>query len=129
MKMTDTEFVNSFCSLIKEPSSLDTNDIGVEEIHHSQMDNDGESDVFAIIKCGKERIGLFIEDKIDAIAMPDQHGRYIKRAEKGLRTQYDEYRIVLIAPDGYDNEEARKYENRISYETLKEMAKDNYSIE
>lgn len=125
--ITDSEFVSSFCSLIKSPSSFDINDLEVEEIHHSQMDNDGESDVFVIIRCGEKRIGLFIEDKIDAIAMPDQHGRYIKRAEKGLGTQYDVYRIVLIAPDGYDNEEARKYENRISYEMLKEISKDSYS--
>ena len=60
--------------------------------------------------------------------MPDQHGRYIKRARKGLGSKYDDYRIVLIAPDGYDNEEAKKYENRISYETLKLITGDNYSI-
>ena len=93
--MTDSDFVNSFCSLVSEPCPIEVNNINVEEIHHSQMDSDGESDVFVIIRCGEKRIGLFIEDKIDAISMPDQHGRYIKRAEKGVGTQYDEYRIVL----------------------------------
>ena len=126
--MTDWKFANAFCSFLKNPSPIDVNDIKVDEVHHSQMDNDGESDIFIIIRSNEKRIGIFIENKIDAIAMPDQHGRYIKRARKGLGSKYDDYRIVLIAPDGYDNEEAKKYENRISYETLKLITGDNYSI-
>ena len=126
--MNDNQFVKAFCDAVINPKPFDTNSIVVEEIHHSKMDNDGESDVFVLLNCSGKRIGLFVEDKIDAIAMPDQHGRYITRAEKELYEKYDDYRIVLIAPDDYDNEEARKYENRISYEYLKEIAKDPYSM-
>lgn len=126
--MTDNDFVNSFCSLITNPNPIHTTHLSVEEVYHSQMDNDGESDIVVIINSNGKRIGLFIENKIDADAMPNQHGRYVIRAEKNKGTRYDDYRIVLIAPDGYDNDEARKYENRISYEKLKAIAKDNYSI-
>ena len=126
--MTDSDFVKAFCCTITNPKPIDTTHVVVKELHHSKMDSDGESDVFVLLNCNATRIGLFIEDKIDAIAMPDQHGRYIVRAEKGLNDKYDEYRIVLIAPDDYDNEEARKYENRISYEYLKDIANDPYSV-
>ena len=36
-----------------------------------------------IVESGGEKIGFLIEDKIDAIAMPEQHGRYIKRETPG----------------------------------------------
>ena len=126
--MTDDQFVKAFCDAVTNPKPLDTTNIVCEEIHHSMMDNDGESDVFVLLDCSGMKIGLFIEDKIDAIAMPDQHGRYLVRAERDLNKSYDDYRIVLIAPDDYDNEEARKYENRISYEYLKDITKDPYSV-
>ena len=63
-----------------------------------------------------------IEDKIDAIAMPEQHLRYIKRGEKGIEEgEYTGFRIFILCPDKYyqtDNE-AKLYEHVLTYEECK----------
>ncbi len=57
--------------------------ISVLNVELSKMDaNLGESDVTVIVDVEGVKHGFLIEDKIDAIAMPEQHGRYVKRAEK-----------------------------------------------
>ena len=88
---------------------------------HSFSDEDGESDITIILENDNRKIGLLIEDKINAIAMPKQYERYILRAEKqkheGL---FDNYYIFIIAPKTYidSNNEAQKYDNKISYEEI-----------
>ena len=88
---------------------------------HSFSDEDGESDITIILENDNRKIGLLIEDKINAIAMPKQYERYILRAEKqkheGL---FDNYYIFIIAPKAYidSNNEAQKYDNKISYEEI-----------
>lgn len=49
---------------------------------HSFADENGESDITIILENDNRKIGLLIEDKINAIAMPKQYERYILRAEK-----------------------------------------------
>ena len=88
---------------------------------HSLSDENGESDITIILENDNRKIGLLIEDKINAIAMPKQYERYILRAEKqkheGL---FDDYYIFIIAPKSYidSNTEAKKYDNKISYEEI-----------
>ena len=88
---------------------------------HSFSDENGESDIIIILENDNRKIGLLIEDKINAIAMPKQYERYILRAEKqkheGL---FDNYYIFIIAPKSYidSNNEAQKYDNKISYEEI-----------
>ena len=88
---------------------------------HSFSDENGESDIIIILENDNRKIGLLIEDKINAKAMPEQYKRYILRAEKqkheGL---FDNYYIFIIAPKSYidSNNEAQKYDNKISYEEI-----------
>ena len=88
---------------------------------HSFLDENGESDITIILENDNRKIGLLIEDKINAIAMPRQYERYILRAEKqkdeGL---FENYYIFIIAPKSYidSNTEAKKYDNKISYEEI-----------
>ena len=88
---------------------------------HSFSDENGESDIIIILENDNRKIGLLIEDKINAIAMPKQYERYILRAEKqkheGL---FDNYYIFIVAPKSYidSNMEAKKYDNKISYEEM-----------
>ena len=81
----------------------------------------GESDMTVVIECNGEKIGLLIEDKIDAIAMPEQATRYNKRGQKGIeRGDYARFFVFIIAPSKYlsQNAEAQKYPNKVEYETI-----------
>lgn len=88
---------------------------------HSFSDENGESDITIILENDNRKIELLIEDKINAKAMPKQYERYILRAEKqkheGL---FDNYYIFIVAPKSYidSNMEAKKYDNKISYEEM-----------
>lgn len=99
--------------------------IGIEEAtvlsaEHSKIDNElGESDLMVVLEHNSKRVALLIEDKIDAIAQPEQASRYIERGNKGLaHGDYDEYYIFIVAPKIYldTNDEASKYPYSISYE-------------
>ena len=95
----------------------------VEECIHSYFDTDGESDITVILKNDNYRIALLIEDKIDAVAMPEQRKRYSLRGDKGIAdNKYNEYFVFIIAPKDYleTNSEAKKYEYKISYEEILE---------
>ena len=88
---------------------------------HSASDEHGESDITIILENDNGKIGLLIEDKINAIAMPKQYERYILRAEKQKhKGLFDNYYIFIIAPKSYidSNTEAKKYDNKISYEEI-----------
>ena len=88
---------------------------------HSLSDENGESDITIILENDNRKIGLLIEDKINAIAMTEQYKRYILRAEKQKhKGLFDNYYIFIIAPKSYidSNTEAKKYDNKISYEEI-----------
>ncbi|MBP5618008.1 MAG: hypothetical protein J6X61_02530 [Clostridia bacterium] len=81
----------------------------------------GESDMTVIVESKGEKIGLLIEDKIDAIAMPEQATRYALRGQKGVeRGDYSRYYVFIVAPEKYlsQNTEAQKYPNRVTYESV-----------
>lgn len=94
----------------------------VEHVIHSKMDAQyGESDIVVILKIGSRLHALHIEDKIDAIAMPNQCGRYHLRAEKDIANgEYQTYSILIAAPEKYlkNNPEAQKYAHKVSFEQL-----------
>lgn len=101
-------------------------------IEHSLMDSElGESDITLIVEKDKKKIGILIENKIDAIAMELQPERYTQRGEKAVENHiYDEFVIFIIAPKKYidTNAYAKKYPNKITYEELlKLMNNDVYA--
>ena len=111
----DNNFKNLFLNKINKY------DFNVEECIHSYCDNDGESDITVILERDNNRIALLIEDKIDAIAMPEQRNRYDLRGNKGIKdNKYNEYFVFIIAPKDYleNNAEAKKYEYKISFEEI-----------
>ena len=98
-------------------------------VEHSLMDSElGESDITLITEKDDNKLGILIENKIDAIAMDLQPERYVKRGDKAVANNiYDEYVIFIIAPKKYieTNAYAKKYPNIISYEELVEKLKDD----
>jgi hypothetical protein len=98
-------------------------DYTIGQVIHSMRDIDlGESDIVFILNIGNKRHALHIEDKIDALAMPNQSGRYAQRAEKDIAAgKYDEYSVLIVAPAKYlsANQEAQKYEYQVQYEQLR----------
>lgn len=123
------KFINDSKSLDYFLNKVNLIDYKLIDVEHSLMDNElGESDITLIVEKGNKKIGLLIEDKIDAIAMDLQPERYVKRGEKGIiNNAYDEYRIFIIAPKKYleTNIYAKKYPNSISYEELIDVFKDD----
>lgn len=97
----------------------------VEEAIHSKRDSEyGESDIVFILNINGKRHALHIEDKIDAIAMPNQSGRYIDRAEKEIGAgEYDLYSVLIVAPEKYleANAEAQKYRRKVRYEQMRDF--------
>ena len=101
----------------------------VEKIAHSVMTEDGESDIEAILSLCGRKVALLIEDKIDAVAMPEQAARYSIRGTKAVeRGDYDEFYVFIVAPQDYlrSNAEAKKYDHRISYEDIQTSLTDEY---
>jgi hypothetical protein len=98
-------------------------DYTIGQVIHSMRDIDlGESDIVFILNIGNKRHALHIEDKIDALAMPNQSRRYALRAEKDIAAgKYDEYSVLIVAPAKYlsANQEAQKYEHQVQYEQLR----------
>lgn len=83
----------------------------------------GETDISVILQIEDIRVGLLIEDKVDAIAMPEQSLRYHKRAEIGIhKGKFDAYEVFIFCPQKYyeNNAEAKKYDHFLSYEEIKD---------
>lgn len=90
----------------------------------------GESDLTIILEKNGYKIALLIEDKINAVAQPEQYERYVKRGNKGVESgSYNNYFVFLVAPEGYmiDNNSARKYPLKVTYEECRTLfeAKDD----
>lgn len=121
----DLLMINKFCNdqrVVEYFSSkVGLSNYNVTDAQHSIMDENGESDITIILSNGTDKVAFLIEDKIDAVAMPNQRARYNIRGNKGIENgYYDRYYVFIIAPKDYlsTNDEAQKYENQISYEEL-----------
>lgn len=114
------EFVSSPDFLKLFLSKINIESAKVVEIEQSKVHSEfGESDMTVIIEANGKRHGLLIEDKIDAIAMPEQYERYVIRGNIGIDNgDYESFDVFIVAPEKYlnDNSEAHKYPNKIKYE-------------
>ena len=113
-----------FCELVLENTDYAQKPFRILDAQLSRTELDlGESDLTVILEIDGKRVGLLIEDKIDAIAMPDQYGRYLKRGDKGRRKgDWEEFIVYIFCPQKYYclNSEAKKYMHFRSYEIFKE---------
>ncbi len=111
-----------FVKLVVEKTKWAGQAFEIETVALSRTEADlGEYDITVVITIGNEKYGILIEDKIDAIAMPDQHGRYLKRGKKAVKAGlYQDFDCMILCPEKYyrSNEEARRYEHSIFYEEL-----------
>jgi len=83
----------------------------------------GESDIVVTLLTGSKTIQLLIEDKIDAVATPEQPARYIKRGEKAVKDkECDAFYCYIVCPQKYydNNDDAQQYPFHITYETIRE---------
>lgn len=116
------EFVSSEEFMKMFLSQIGIDNAAVFSTEHSKKDNElGESDLTVVLERENEKIALLIEDKIDAVAQPEQANRYTERGNKGIANgEYDKYYVFIVAPNDYieANEEAKKYPYAIRYEEV-----------
>ena len=120
---TDKSFLQLFISKTDLPEA----EYEVKEIYLSKADKDGESDITVVVESEGKKIGILVEDKIDAIAMPRQPERYIKRGENGIKNKdYEVYYSFIACPKKYysNNEEAKKYPYCVMYEEIRDYLKE-----
>lgn len=90
---------------------------------HSLSDTDGETDLLLRVRCGPQRIGILIENKVGAPEQDMQAERYHLR---GIRSReagkFDRYVTVMCAPSRYLSglSEESAYQFRVSYEAIAE---------
>lgn len=113
-----------FCGLLINKTDLKGKPFQVLNAELSKTDSDlGESDITVVVEIEGRKYGLLIEDKIDAVAMPEQHGRYVKRGQKGMKAcEYDDFRVFIFCPEKYyrNNNEAKLYEHLLTYEECRD---------
>ena len=112
----------AFAELFLQPADV-LQQVRVLYAEHSRTDSDlGESDIYLLTEDEQGRkLGIFIENKVNAIAMPRQCERYELRAERmKAAAEFEDYRIFITAPQKYleVNGEAGKYAHKVSYEQL-----------
>lgn len=126
----DTLFMNAlvcekgFLEFFISKTDLENQNIKLINVELSKMDGDGESVITVICEIDNKKIGLLIEDKINAMAMPEQCCRYTKRGNTGIKNgDYDSFRVFIVAPQNYyeSNDEAKKYPHFVSYEECKDF--------
>ncbi len=127
----DKDFIRRFFLHDKElvEKGYDKADFSVNKVAHSVTTEDGESDIEVVLFIAGKKVALLIEDKIDAVAQPDQEERYDKRGKDAVdQSDYDEYYVFIVAPEAYlkRNAEAVKYPHMISYEDIQASLSDEY---
>jgi hypothetical protein len=84
----------------------------------------GESDLLLLVQDpAGQRIAILIENKIDAIAQPEQATRYLQRGEKGRgKDHWDDFTTCIVAPERYlaSVTDAALYKVQISYEEIRD---------
>ena len=124
---TDREFVQLFI----HSAGLSYDSFEVLSVELSRTDSQlGESDVTVLLSVDGKKIAILIEDKINAINMPEQPERYIKRGNKAITAgEYTEFLSFIVCPRKYydSNEAARMYPYYVTYETILEYLNENDS--
>ncbi len=84
----------------------------------SVVEDGSEADVVATFKTKSGLVHrLFIENKIDAILMPEQLERYLRRAEGEVRRQLiASFSVLFFAPSSYLNKNLPEPVKRINFE-------------
>lgn len=125
----DMLFLNAFSTdkgflkLFIGKTDLPKDDYAVSAVYLSKADRDGESDITVIFETSGVKYGLLVEDKIDAIAMPEQPERYIKRGNRGIKNKdYEKYYSFIVCPQKYfnNNDAAKKYPYAVMYEEIRD---------
>lgn len=118
---------NGFAGMIVDKTKWKGTEFSVCSIELSRTEADlGESDITVIISIDTQKYAILLEDKINAIAMPEQHKRYIERGKRGVENgEYTDFDIIIICPEKYynNNDEAKLYEHHIFYEECEEYFK------
>ena len=115
---------NGFADLVVSKTKWAGKSFEVRKIELSRTDPQlGESDITVLVSVNGVSNAILIEDKIDAIAIPEQYLRYFCRGEKDRSADvYDDFEVLMICPKRYheENEEAQKYEIFLTYEECAE---------
>jgi hypothetical protein len=90
---------------------------------HSVTDSAlGESDLLFLFRNEDDgRVAVLIENKIDAVAQPQQAARYRLRGEKGLQSQdWDTFVTCVVAPKQYlsAGNQTDGYDAQVTYEEI-----------
>ncbi len=93
----------------------------VVKAFHSVSDVElGESDIIVEYKNGH---AILVENKISAVAQPNQANRYFLRGDKGITMGlWDSFSTCIIAPENYLNtmSDVINYQKKISYEDIRD---------
>ncbi|MBD9497311.1 hypothetical protein [Ensifer sp. ENS01] len=114
-----------FVSALTKHLGIDSTDKIVSlrrSVHDTSL---GETDVEAILAIGSKRLGLLVENKVRAVLMPDQIGRYRRRGEDGLiKGLWDQYFVVVFSPENYRSympaRDAAAADGFLSYEWVRD---------
>jgi hypothetical protein len=92
-------------------------------VWHSVTDKRfGESDLALIFQTtDNEKVGLLIENKVDALAQKNQCARYEERGKIGIEQKFwHKYIVCLVAPKEYiaSDIEAANYKKNVTYEEI-----------
>ena len=113
--LTDDGFLRLFLNKADIKGSVEVLNVALSETDPEF----GESDITVLLSVDGKKHALLIEDKINAPAMPKQCDRYGERAKKAMdKGEYKKFSVFIICPKAYytANDEAKKYENLITYE-------------
>ena len=113
-------FANLF---LKQIGICEGEEYTIADTYQSLYSQEGESDIAIILNHNDKKYCIFIEDKINAITMEEQSGRYFIRAEiLKKQKQLDEYTVFLAAPQSYiqshKNDKNAQYSYFVSYEDM-----------
>ena len=116
-------FRNVFIDATQEDSKLELirkKGYKVEKVYHSLSTHDGESDMVFVLNSNGVRHAIFVEDKVNAVTMEEQSGRYEKRAkDKQMQDELgytdDNYSIFLAAPQKYKEAHAKDKNAQYKY--------------
>lgn len=112
---------------------LDIKDCIVDKAYHSLADSNGESDITFVVDINGSKVGILIEDKIDAVTMPKQSERYYVRGKNGIQhREYENFHVLLVCPKEYwqehKDDKNAQYEYIVFYEELQDYLSDRQDI-